>query len=118
MSGREAWQGFRDLVKPKWSEAFIAAVEQATGSREFTYVLAVTVIIGNRKLWEEHAPFTSALAGNPIRMLELTEILGYLRSVSTTTVAASDIGRVLQLMQAAERGKKALLDVVEQQNND
>src|SRR5882672_1591463 len=48
-SGREAWQFFRELVKSKWSEAFISSVENATGTCEFTYVLAVTVIIGDRR---------------------------------------------------------------------
>src|SRR5207253_1030353 len=41
VSGRESWKFFRELMRPKWSEAFIAAVEQVTGSRTFTYVTAV-----------------------------------------------------------------------------
>ncbi len=45
VSGREAWQFFRELMKPKWSQAFVDAVEKATGTRSFTYVLAVTAII-------------------------------------------------------------------------
>ena len=57
ISGREAWQFFRELMRPKWSEAFITSVEKTTGTREFTYVLAVTAIIGDRKLWENHPPF-------------------------------------------------------------
>ena len=62
-SKREAWQFFRELVKPKWSEAFINSVETATGTREFTYVLAVTVIIGDRRNWENHRPFIEAIGG-------------------------------------------------------
>ena len=45
-SGREAWKGFRELASPKWSEAFIDAVEKATGQRHFTYVTAVTKLCG------------------------------------------------------------------------
>jgi len=33
-----------------------------------------------------------------------------------TTVASSDIGRVLQLMRAAQLGKKELIEVVEDQS--
>ena len=116
ISGREAWQGFRELMRPKWSEAFIDAVEAATGTRKFTYVLAVTAIIGDRRQWETHPPFIAALHGNPIRMIELSEMLDHVQKMSTTTVASSDIGRVLQLMRAAQKGKKALLEAVESQN--
>src|SRR5437667_9663590 len=97
ISGREAWQGFRELMRPKWSEAFIDAVEAATGTRKFTYVLAVTAIIGDRRLWETHPPFIAAMQGNPIRMIELSEMLDHVQKMSTTTVASSEIGRVLQL---------------------
>ena len=114
-SGRKAWQFFRELMKPKWSEAFIDAVESVAGTREFTYVLAVTVIIGDRRSWEGHRPFIEAMGGNPIRMIELSEMLDSIKTQSTTTVASSDIGRVLQLMSAAERGKSALLKAVESQ---
>lgn len=100
-NGREAWRGFRELVKSKWSEAFIDAVETATGSREFTYVLAVTAIIGDPSVWEKHSPFLHALRNNPIQMIDLPKMLDHLKSVSTTTLASSDIGRVLQLMRAA-----------------
>lgn len=116
VSGREAWKGFRELMVPKWSEAFIDAVEVATGSRKFTYVLAATVVIGDKQLWEKHTPFIQAMQGNPIRIIELSEMLEHIQTMSTTTVAPSDIGRVLQLMRAAQKGKKALLDAVEAQD--
>jgi len=93
-----------------------------TGRRErhffdtkFTYVLAVTVLNGDRKKWEQHPIFRTALQNNPIRILDLTEMLDHIQNLSTTTVAASDIGRVLQLMKAAEKGKKALKATVEAQ---
>lgn len=116
VSGREAWQSFRELMVPKWSDAFINSVETATGTREFTYVVAVTVILGDRKLWENHTPFSEAMGGNPIRMIELTEMLDHLQKVGSTTVASSDIGRVLQLMRAAQKGKKELSEIVGSDN--
>jgi hypothetical protein len=118
VSGRVAWQAFRELTIPKWSEAFIDAVETATGSRKFTYVLAVTVIVGDRGDWERYPRFVEAMGGNPIRLIDLTEMLNRIRSTSTTTVASSTIGRVLQLMRAAEKGKKALVRAVQAQTDD
>jgi hypothetical protein len=104
VSGRRAWKAFRELMKPKWSEAFVEAIEAETGTRKFTYVLAVTRVVGDRRHWETYPRFTEAMQGNPIRMLDLSEMLHQLQDRSTTTVASSEIGRVLQLMWAAQRG--------------
>ncbi len=116
ISGRAAWKGFRELMSPKWSEAFIDTVEAVTGTRKFTYILAVTVIIGDRRLWENHPPFIKAMQGNPMQMIELPEMLEHIQKASTTTVAPSDIGRVLQLMRAAQKGRQELLQAVEKQS--
>ena len=118
VSGREAWQGFRELIKPKWSKAFIDAVEVACGTRHFTYVTAVTSVVGDRSLWENHLPFVAAMEGNPIRMIDLSEILGYFRRMSSTTLASSEIGRMLQLMRAAEKGDNALREALKSQSDD
>ena len=48
VSGREAWKGFRELTEPKWSQAFCEAIKLATGSEEFTYMLAVAKLNGDR----------------------------------------------------------------------
>ena len=42
LRGREAWKAFRELTVPKWFEAFLKAVKDATGEDQFTYVTAVT----------------------------------------------------------------------------
>lgn len=39
--GRKAWQAFRELASPKWSEGLIDAVRDATSATEFTHVTAV-----------------------------------------------------------------------------
>ena len=101
VAGRESWRFFRELMKPKWSEAFINAVEEATGSRQFTYVTAVTAIKGDRTLWETYPPFQTAMCGNPIRLLPLDEMLTVLMSSLNTTLASSDLGRTLQLLRAS-----------------
>ena len=99
--GREAWRSFREIVVPKWSEAFLTAVEAATGQREFTYVLAVTKVVGDKKLWETNRGFADALGGNPIRILDLREMLNAISPVLSTTLAGTEVGRMLQLFKAA-----------------
>ncbi|MBC7929882.1 MAG: hypothetical protein H7Z38_04870 [Rubrivivax sp.] len=100
-SGREAWKGFRELTQPKWSEAFIAAVYDATDSAEFTYITAVTAIKGDRTAWENYPQFRDAMRGNPVRLLPLNEMLKELWPMLTTTMAASQLGRTLQLLKAS-----------------
>lgn len=100
VSGRRAWKDFRELMQPKWSEAFVAKVAEVTGSTEFTYVTAVTVIKGDRKVWETHQRFRNAMQGNPIRLLPLSEMLAELIPEIQTTVAGSQLGRTLQLLKA------------------
>lgn len=101
LRGRDAWRGFRELVVPKWSEAFLTAVHAATGQREFTYVTAVTKIVGDKVAWEQNKSFISAVGENPIRLLDLREILDFIAPSLGTTLAATEVGRMLQLFKAA-----------------
>jgi hypothetical protein len=100
VSGRFAWKFFRELVRPKWSEAFRAAVERETGSNQFTYVIAVTVLKGQASLWENEPSFQEAMNHNPIRIWTLSDMLTELFPTLGTTVASSQLGRTLQLMKA------------------
>lgn len=101
VSGREAWRGFRELCKPKWSEGFMAAVHAATGSTEFTYVTAVTKLVGDASVWEQHAPFRAAIGNNPIKVITLMEMLKDVSEELSTTMAGTELGRTLQLFRAA-----------------
>lgn len=101
VSGRQAWKAFRELMQPKWSDAFIAKVKAATGSDEFTYVTAVTAVKGDPRLWETHPRFQRAMKGNPIRLLPLTDMLKALMPELGTTVATSQLGRTLQLLKVS-----------------
>ena len=98
--GRDAWRSFRELVVPKWSEAFIAAVTAATGQSQFTYVLAVTKVVGNKTAWESNQDFCRALNGNPIRVVELKDILSAIYPMLGTTLEGTEVGRMLQLFKA------------------
>lgn len=99
--GRKAWQAFRELTVPKWSEAFVEAVRSATGTDQFTYVLAVAKVVGDKSVWEEHQPFRQALGGNPVRLLTFRDMVLDIQSQLTTTLAATEVGRMLQMFQAA-----------------
>ena len=99
--GREAWKSFRELVVPKWSEAFLTAVQTATGQQEFTYITAVTKLVGSKSPWETNSTFIQSLGGNPIRILDLREMLNSISPSLSTTLAGTEVGRMLQLFKAA-----------------
>ena len=104
-NGRDAWKSFRELTVPKWSEAFVKAVEENTGLSKFTYVLAVTRVVGDPAIWQEHQPFRDALNGNPIEILTFSkmfsEVVQELNRENKKTLAATDIGRMAQLIAAS-----------------
>jgi hypothetical protein len=103
VAGREAWKPFRELVKPKWGEAFVNKIAEITGRRRFVYWTVTTLLLNTeqRSLWEANSEFRANLGGNPIRLVTLREMLDELWRDLTKTPAASDVGRMLQLMKAA-----------------
>jgi len=100
VNGREAWKGFRELVMPKWSEAFSQAIYDCCGENKFTYVTAVTVVKGDSSIWENNPKFMEVI-GNPIKLISFSDILSELYGDLNTTVAASNVGRMLQLLKAS-----------------
>ena len=101
LRGRKAWRAFRELTVPKWSEAFVSAVREATGQSSFTYVVAVAKAKEPRDVWEKHPRFIEALDGNPIRILTFREMIDEIRPGMTTTLAGTEVGRLLQMFAAA-----------------
>jgi hypothetical protein len=101
VSGRQAWRAFRELVKRKWADGLISKIEKLTGCSEFTYVTAVTKLKGDPLIWEQHQLFRDSLHGNPIKILTLQEMLGDLYGKMNTTLASSDVGRLLQVIKAS-----------------
>lgn len=101
--GRDSWRSFRELCRPKWSCAFMNAVEAASGSREFTYWTAVTSLRrGERRgEWENNPQFSVALEGNPIRLVSFADLLDDVWQQLSTTPAATELGRMIQLMKAS-----------------
>ena len=102
IAGRPCWKFFRELVVQRWAESFMAKIEEMTGTREFTYVTAVTKLRGDRKAWELNPALQRKIDGNPIEILTLEEIYAAFATDDSTTPAASEIGRLVQLLKAAQ----------------
>ena len=103
LGGKETWKVRRELTCPKWSEAFLKAVKDATGADRFTHVTAVTCMAKgkNKAEWENHRPFQRALHGNPIRIITLSEMINEIGRGLTKTLATTEVGRMLQFLYAA-----------------
>jgi len=71
-------------------------VAELTGSSSFTYITAVTKVVGSRAAWQDNATFRENLGGNPIEILTFGDILKELFPSIDTTPASSEVGRVLQ----------------------
>jgi hypothetical protein len=98
---------YRELTKPKWSEAFVEKIAELTGTDKFTYVLAVTLAKGDRSIWEQSADFRKALRNNPIKVITLKEMVDRILPGITKSPAGTDIGRTLQLLRAAGMSLKS-----------
>jgi len=92
---------FRELWLPKWAEAFLAAIEDLTGQREFTYYLAVTRLKGDGSGWSSDPTIRRNLQGNPFEFLTLEKMWSKVLAQVTTTPAASEMGRLAQILKAA-----------------
>ena len=79
----------------------MTAVESATGQKKFTYYVAVSRITGSKTAWEQDPGLRAAIGGNPIRILDLREMLTLIDNKLTTTLAGTEVGRTLQLFKAA-----------------
>lgn len=99
--GREAMLSFRELCIPRWSKAFVEEIHARTNTTKFTYILAVTLPKGDPSIWTTHRRFVAALGGNSIEVLPLKQMIEEIEPLLTTTPAATDIGRTLQLFRAA-----------------
>jgi hypothetical protein len=98
---REIWRHFRELWVPKWSEAFRHEVEQRTGSKTFTYRIAVTRVVGDPSGWSADETIAKNLPGCPIGFLDMEKMWTAILGELTERPAASEMGRLAQLLKAA-----------------
>ena len=101
LGGKPAWKPFRELTVNKWSEAFTKKVTDVTGESHITHVTAITRLIGDKTVWEEHEPFRQAI-NNPLQILTLTEMIKEFQKDLSKTLARTEVGRILQLFAAAK----------------
>jgi hypothetical protein len=102
LGGRIAWKSFRELKEPKWSAAYCRKIEEMTGSKKFTYWTAVTKVIGDPSVWENHKAFQAKLNGNKIAVKTVRQLLDEMHPLIGTTVEPSQVGRLLQVIKASE----------------
>lgn len=98
---RATWHHFRELWIPKWSQAFHATIAELTGESIFSYRIAVTRLRGNTNAWTEDPTISANLGDCSFGFLPLEEMWATMLAELTTTPAASEIGRLAQLLKAA-----------------
>ncbi len=107
-----AWKKFRELFDPFWAKAFRDKVFQETHSHDFTYIIAITKFKNKNHKYEEDFKksqlFLNNLSDNSkynvkIEFLTLVHMLEKISSQdSNTTLEATEIGRFMQLIKAAD----------------
>jgi len=99
---RKTWQHFRELWVPKWSEAFRATIAERTGVECFDYRIAVTWLRGDEEAWGRDPTISANLPGCTVGFLTLEQMWNRLLVDLDTTPAASEVGRLAQLLKAAD----------------
>ena len=99
---RATWRHFRELWVPKWSQAFRAQVLDMTGAESFAYRIAVTKLRGDIDAWSSDPTIAQNLPGCSIGFLTLEEMWRDMLAGLGTTPAQSEIGRLAQLLKAAD----------------
>jgi hypothetical protein len=98
---RATWRHFRELWVPKWSEAFRARITELTGVEAFSYRVAVTRLRGDAGAWASDPTIVANMPGCSVGFLTLEKMWSTMLQQLTTTPAASEIGRLAQLLKAA-----------------
>jgi len=109
---REKWKLFRELISDKWTQAFIDKIFDETGQRDLIYYIAVTKLTGKIKDYENiETPeiiknrFQKYNSNILLKVINLENILlayfDRVKNKKTPTLESSTVGRLLQLIHAA-----------------
>lgn len=108
----EVWKKFRELVEPIWAKAFRDKVYEETNSYDFTYFIAITKFKKQQSKQLENFKncklFLNSLSNHgrnkvKIEFLTLESMLSaIMNEEKNTTIEATEIGRFLQLIKAAD----------------
>lgn len=113
---RPAWTNFRELWIPKWNEAFRNEIVRLTGQDSFSYRIAVTHLTGrdtraeSERQWFTDPKVNKSLDNCDFGFLTLEEMWKTIIAKPERTPEASEIGRLAQLLKAAnlvEAGRRA-----------
>lgn len=99
---RERWRQFRELWVPKWSAAFRQQIEERTGATRFAYRIAVTQLKGDACGWHSEKRIAENLPDCSFGFLEMGEMWKEILAELTQRPAASELGRLAQLLKAAK----------------
>ena len=91
----------RELWQPRWADGFRQKILELTGSSSFTYCLAVTSLSGDAAAWASDPLIQKNLCGNPFGFLTLDQMWGEVLNKLASTPAASEMGRLAQMLKAA-----------------
>lgn len=100
---RATWYHFRELWIPKWSQAFRDAIAELTGESIFAYRIAVTRLAGagDPSAWAKDPTIKANLGECSFSFLTLQEMWATMLAELRRTPAASEMGRLAQLLKAA-----------------
>lgn len=103
VSGKERWKTYRELVSPKWGRAFRSKIKELTGESSFEYWIVCTRLdaADQGKTWTHNKDFRRNLTPH-LRIVPLEWIFRETASKISTTPANSELGRLIQLLKAAD----------------
>lgn len=102
VAGRERWKTYRELASPKWARAFRRKIKELTGESSFEYWVVCTRSGDPKeeKAWTRNAEFRKNLTPH-LRIVTLNTIFRETLAKISTTPANSELGRLIQLLKAA-----------------
>jgi hypothetical protein len=110
VSGREVWKSFRELTDPIWSKAFRDKIIDESNRQQYNYIIAVTKLKNSSRINDfcNNKNFLKLLSDNgklkvEISFLTLETIITTIqKEPQSTAVESTEIGRFLQLLNAAD----------------
>jgi hypothetical protein len=103
------WKFFRELVMPKWTNAFVNKVEAETFSKSFTYYVAVTKLNNSqgKRLFENCSLFKKNFANEgaevKIKLISFKEMFSnFFQRNNKHTLEPTIVGRLLQVIKASD----------------
>jgi len=103
VGGRARWKTYRELTSPKWARAFRKKVKELTGESRFEHWIVCTKF-GDpecEKAWTHNAEFRKNLTPH-LCIVSLDTIFHETAHKIGTTPANSELGRLIQLLKAAD----------------